>query len=144
MKIFSFYEKSTGRFNGRTFGTDEAGYADYVRQLAAHTPEGHVAIEGKFDHLSQKVNVVTGEVEDYRPNAPSNDHEFNTITKRWELNEATAVRNAARAAACTRIAELERAQQRPVRELTRDTTNAEARKRIDAIDSEIAKLREVL
>lgn len=83
-------------------------------------------------------------VVDHQPEKPSVEHEWNPATKRWELSEAAATRNATRAAALSRIAQLEAAQNRPLRELARDTDNAEARKRLDAIDEEISKLREVL
>lgn len=43
-----------------------------------------------------------------------------------------------------RIESLERQQLRPMRELTRDPQNAEARRRLDQIDSEIAELRNAL
>lgn len=50
-------------------------------------PEGIGAIEGAYDHLSQRVDIETGEVVDWQPDKPEGDeytdHEWDAGTKRW-------------------------------------------------------------
>ena len=84
---------------------------------------GQVAYEGALELYAQRIDVTTGQPVD----APD-------IT-------ATRALDQHRAARLARIAELESKQHRPLRELTRDPQNAEARRRLDEIDSEIAQLR---
>jgi hypothetical protein len=146
MKTFSFYDAATGLFVGRTFSCDIAEVKEFEAALAAHTAPGHAAVEGLHDHESRRVDLTqeSPTVVDYQPPSPSPDHEWHDATKRWVLNETASARIATRSAALARIAQLESAQNRPIRELTRDPSNGEARKRLDAIDAEISKLREVL
>ena len=55
MKTWSFYDERTGLFTGRLFsGAD--------RHLRANTRAGSVAIEGRHDKLTQRVDVDTGEI----------------------------------------------------------------------------------
>jgi hypothetical protein len=152
----AFYDPTTGLFVGRTFSTDMVDPAARERTVIANTLTDLAAAEGLFDHLSQRVDLDSlararqarpelransEHVVDYQPEQPSVEHEWNPATKRWELNEAAATRNATRAAALARIAQLEGAQHRPLRELARDSNHAEARRRLDAIEAEINSLR---
>ena len=66
-RTWSFYDAATGAIAPARV-TCPAG-----PNLAGNTPAGHVAIEGRFDHLSQRVNLQTGQVEDYQPPAPADD-----------------------------------------------------------------------
>lgn len=55
---WSFYDPATGSFVGRTYrGAD----------LAANTPAGCAAIEGRFDHRTQRVDLATGQVVAWEP-----------------------------------------------------------------------------
>jgi hypothetical protein len=161
--VFSFYDKTTGIFSGRTF----FGPREY---LAINTPSGHASIEGEHDHLSRRIDIerfhrdreaaleahrahrpevdpafefraTAAHVIDWQPEQPSADHEWNTDTRRWQLSATASGRIARRQSALGRIRELERQQARPMRELAIDAGNAEARKRLEAIEAEIASLR---
>jgi rare lipoprotein A (peptidoglycan hydrolase) len=88
------------------------------------------------------MDVANGGVIDYQPPQPSPDHEWNADARRWDLSAAAAERIGRRAQAASRIEALERAQARPIRELAIDPSNAEARKRLEAIEGEIASLRD--
>jgi hypothetical protein len=103
-----------------------------------------VAIEGRYDHLSQRVDLDTGDIIDYRPLAPDDDHEWNGDRKRWILKPDVAERRRGQAQARARIEALEIGQRRPMRELALDSDNVEAKRRLQAIDAEISELRRAL
>lgn len=89
MKQWSFYDPESGLFSGRTYGGSE-------QLLELNTPKGLAAIEGSHDHLSKRVNLLTGEVVDYQPPAPP-DNEFETFewnaeVKRWISQPTTAAK----------------------------------------------------
>lgn len=113
---WSFYDTATGVFSTRTF-TGNRG------SLRNNTPKGCAALEGRYDRLSQRVNVETGEVVAY--DSPERD--------------AVAQESRQRAAKA-RIEELERAQLRPLRELVLNG-DEKARDRLAEIDGEIAAAR---
>lgn len=136
MKSYSFYHAETGALHHKRFTTNDK------TQLAANTPEDHEVIEGHHDHLSKRVDVETGEVIDCQPPAPSADHEWNGEAKRWQLGAAAAGKQARNAAARQRIAQLENAQHRHVREHCLGV--AGAAERLKAIDDEIFSLRSQL
>lgn len=115
-KTWSFYDAATGIFTGRRLRTSNAD------TLAANTPEGCAAIEGRFDPQTERVDLETGGVIGYQ--APN---------RRKERDRAHA-----------RIVALERSLIRPMRELLLDPSNAEARRRVEAIDQKIAELRPLL
>lgn len=119
---YSFYRLDSGEIVGRRFGGPHA-------DLAANTPAGCAAIEGALDRLSQRVDVATGEVVGYQ--RPASEIEAEQRSRRHHL-------------ARKRIADLERAQQRALREFAIDPANAEARRRIAEIDEEIGELRSAL
>lgn len=79
-RTWSFYDTATGALAPGSM-TCSAAQAD------ANTPPGWAAIEGRFDHLSQRVNLATGQVEDYQPPAPADDElrtwAWDESTKRW-------------------------------------------------------------
>jgi len=139
MKHFGFHHRDTGLLHQRTLMVDD------LSPLASATlsaPPGHVPIEGVFDHLSQRVEIATGQVVGYQPPQPSADHEWNASTKRWCLTAATVAKQAARQAALARIAALEASQPRTLREAA--LGHAGALDRLAAIDTEIAALRAAL
>jgi len=132
--IVSFYDKSTGLFTGRSFsGPHEA--------LALNTAADEGAIVGRFDHLSQRVDLETGQVIDYQPPSPSDDHAWHAASKRWvlkrEVQEAIAADGKARGA----IAKQEQLSLRAIRELLLDPQNKDARARLQSVESAIAAAR---
>ena len=65
-----------------------------VAALEANMPPGCVAIEGRFDHLSQRVDLETDQVVAYQPPAPPDDDlqtwSWDTSRKRWVSTPTTA------------------------------------------------------
>ncbi len=77
---WQFYASDTGIMTGRR-------YTGPASDLSMNTPEGHTAVEGSYDHMSQRVDLSTGQVIAYQPPKPD-DTEFLTytwdkVTKRW-------------------------------------------------------------
>src|SRR6185436_8258209 len=105
---WQFYDPQTGVLSSRRFSGP-------AHALAQNTPVGMAAVEGFHDHLSQRVDVATGEVVAYQRPVSEVD------TERRAARERQARR---------RIDELERAQHRPMRDLAIDPTNAEAKRRL--------------
>jgi hypothetical protein len=173
MKTVSVCRADTGHFTGTMFHLPD-------HALAQNTPEGCKLIEGRFDHLSQCVDVAAlaqieslraelsqppqGDIAtewraqresdlaalhsrlviDYRPEKPSDEHEWNDSTKRWQLSQAAQTRDANRSSAQAQIVSLELRQARCLRELAIDPSNADARKRVVDIDRQIAEIRPAL
>jgi hypothetical protein len=133
---YSFYDEITGLFSGRRFSGSE-------RLIVKSTPAGMRAIEGRFDRLSQRVDIATGAVIDFQPPAPDNDHEWreNVVNGRPRWVKKASVRAAEQRdkAARSRIAELEASQQRAIREHL--LGDAAAAQRLRDIDDEIKSLR---
>ena len=129
-RMWHFYDLATGLFSGRSFSaSDEAWLKDNL-------PDGHGVYEAaRIDHLSQRVNLISGEVVDYQPPQPSHDHEWNESAKRWQLSK-TAV---ARIEALQRIQMLEAKQLRALREFALGYDGA--KQRLQALDDEMAVLR---
>jgi hypothetical protein len=101
-RTWSFYDTETGALAAGRLTCSPA-------QLAANTPAGHAAIEGRFDHLSQRVDIATGQVVDYQPPAPGDDDlrtwAWNADTRRWVASPTVlAVANAARTERDARLA----------------------------------------
>lgn len=135
MKAVSFYRKDTGLFNGTHLIASDA------KVVALNTPAGHIAIDGHHDHLSQKVDLATGHIVDYRPPRPSPDDEWNMETKRWEPSAAAVAQASKRAAAGARIEQMHIASVRALREHALGIGDAAVR--LKAIDDEIALLRPI-
>jgi hypothetical protein len=156
MKVVSFYNKTTGLFNGTHFvASDDSA-------VEMNTPADHVAIEGHHDHLSRRVDIENPEtidvyialdksdtptkvtrynVVDYQPPppAPSVDYEWNPQTKRWVQIRTAADRELYRRIASARIKELETSQHRLVLELL-SLGNLSAIPRLRDIYDEIRRL----
>lgn len=148
VRTWHVYELSTGLFLGRSLSYSASSYAGADPGKGETTLEQFVtgqlepglgAIEGVTDWLSQRVEG--GAVVDYQPPAPSAEHEWNAAARRWRLTATEAARQAARAAATARIAELEISQGRAVREAL---IALGAGGRIAEIDAAIAALRPTL
>lgn len=114
LRMWSFYSLADGTFTGRRFTTSSP------ELLAANTPEGCAAIAGRHDRQTARVDLETGEVVAYEPPPDA----------RRERDRAEA-----------RIARLESRQARPIRELFLNPNNAEAKRRLQEIEDEIAALR---
>lgn len=134
MKTYSFFDPETGAIDPTTVTCSE-------KQAEANTRSGMTRIEGALDHLSQRVDLKTGLVVDYQPPAPSDLHEWDTGTKRWRLPDAVIAAETARQAVLASIERIEATQLRSLRELALNPADKEARKRVAAIDAEIAVLR---
>jgi hypothetical protein len=106
-----FYDAKTGLFTGVSIHTNLTSPKAVKTFIAENTPAGHGAFVGYVDALSQKMDIDTKQLVDYRPPQPSPRHEWNLITKRWQRQAALK-----RSEALARIAELEKGQHRTVRE----------------------------
>jgi hypothetical protein len=133
IKTFSLYEAATGLFTGQRLQCDEDGL------VGARLPPGTLAIEGAYDHMSQRVDLSTGKVVAYHPLAPSADHEWNAASKRWQVRKGVRETEGRRAVVFARIHALETSQGRAIREAT--LGDPAAMKRLKEIDAEIAALR---
>ena len=133
-RTWAAYDRATGLFSSRHVLCDE-------HSIAANTPAGFAVIEGRYDHLAQRIDVTTGQVVDYVPPAPDADHEWNADAKRWQKRADVIAAENAEAQARREIAQLEASQLRPLRELALDPTNATARAKLAAIEAEIAERR---
>lgn len=133
MKTYSFYDKATGAIHPTIFSSDDDS------QLANNTPADNIAIDGQFDSLSQRVDIATGLVLDYQPPAPSADHEWNAITKRWQLSAAAQSKIDNHNSAITGISSVELRSLRALREWALGMPGAADR--LKAIDDEITSLR---
>ena len=132
MKTWSIYDTATGRFTGETLRGPQ-----HVVDL--NLREGCAAIEGTHDHLSARVELSTGFVVDYQPEAPDSDHVWNAQNRRWELVPAIVERDLRRRDALQTIQVLEAKQPRAIRELALGLTGA--KERLEAIDRAISDQR---
>jgi hypothetical protein len=133
IKTFSLYEAATGLFTGKRLQCDEDAL------LNVRLPPGTLAMEGAFDHMSQRVDLSTGSVVAYHPLAPSPEHEWNAASKRWQVRQSVRPSEGRRAVVFARIHALETSQGRAIREAT--LGDPAAMKRLKDIDAEIAALR---
>jgi hypothetical protein len=136
IKTYSLYEAATGLFTGKRLHCDDDGL------LVARLPAGTLAREGAYDHRSERMDLSTGAVVAYRPPAPSPDHEWDSVGKRWQVKAALRGAEGRIAVVYARIQALEATQGRAVREAT--LGDASAMKRLKEIDAEIIDLRKEL
>lgn len=126
MRNVTFYHKETGLLHPVTIVTNDD------RSVVLNTPADHVAIDhpedDHLDHRSQRIEVTTGSVVDYRP-PPSPDQE-------WR-----AQFDAARARG-TRHTELVSQQHSLVRRLALNPSDTSARAALESIDAECHLLSE--
>lgn len=139
MRNVTFYHRDTGDLHHMSVVASD----DTAVEL--NTPAEHVAIDhpqdGKQLHpFTHKVNVLTGEAYEYRPPQPTDEHEWDDASRRWQLNAVARATRHAHNMALHRIRHLEtHVQPRAIRELVLGYDGAAARLR--AIDDEILKLR---
>jgi len=137
MRVISFYHKETGLFHGRQLMTADP------KLIASNTPPDHIAIEGDhFDAQSQRVDVKTGQVVDRVPPKPSDNHEWNSSIRRWQIKPEILAADEARRKAIERIKSLELKALRSLREHA--LGQAAATERLRAIDDEITQLRRLI
>ena len=144
MSTWSFYDRQSGQLHGRVF-TGPDGSVD------ANTPPGYVKIAGDLDALCQRVNLATGQVEEWQPPAPPDTelttHAWDIDAKRW-IGRPTlaALKLRDQAAVKAEIASIEATQPRALREaaLASGSTRDAALSRLNAIDSQVKELRDVL
>lgn len=134
-----FYHKETGILHPKAIHTSSAEEGTALNFAQRNAPEDHFPIEGLFDRLCQKVNVATGSIEPYVPDAPNSDHEWDEASKRWQLSAPVEWRQSARAAAIAKINSLESQQPRILRELV--LGHEGAKERLEALDKQISELR---
>lgn len=130
MKTYHFYLLSSGLFTGCSF----SGARDMLEQ---NTPADCGAHEApQVDFLSQRLDLESGKLVDYQPPQPSSDHEWDTVTRRWQLNAARAKAEFDDMEARAEIDRLEQQQARRVRELLLKNDP-----QLKALDDQIAGLR---
>lgn len=135
IRCWYFYRLTDGTFTRARLCTSDPALA------VANTPPGCGAYAGDVDPDSQRVDIETGEIVDWQPPRPSDDHEWDADRRRWEMSPAAAKREAERIDAQRRIDALEQSQLRPLRELLLDQTSETARARLAEINAEIVTLR---
>jgi hypothetical protein len=123
-----FYDDKTGLFTGVSIHTNLSEPKDVKAFIKDNTPAGHGSYVGYVDALSQKMDLASGQIVDYKPPQPSPRHEWNVVTKRWQKQAAMN-----RSAALARIADLEKGQHRTVRETLIRACHA-----VDAIKESLA------
>src|SRR5271155_3008640 len=100
-KTFSLYIAATGLFTGKRLQCDDDALVEM------RLPPGTLAMEGAYDHMSQRVELSTGNVVAYHPLAPSADHEWNAASKRWQIKQGVREVEGRRAVVFARIHALE-------------------------------------
>ena len=143
---FSFYDADSGRFTGELINVP-------ANQVAINIGERSY-IQGAFDHLSQRVEIVNGTptVVDWQPpQPPDTDREtwsWNADTRRWVATPTLAARKAAAAAEIARqVTTAEAADLRPLREcvlaaIAGTAPPPEALARLEALEVAAAERRE--
>lgn len=92
---WSFYDVATGLFAPGCVTCS----SDHV---SANTPAGYAAMQGRFDALSQRVDLATGQVVDYQPPAPAATEDvtwvWNADRRRWVARSTLTMNKKARKA----------------------------------------------
>jgi hypothetical protein len=140
MRTITLFDQSTGEFRRVLTIPDRA--------VAANVPRGFGFKEGRFDRLSQRVDLDSGQVVDVQQPQPDDDHEWRESVvngrPRWVKKQSVVERERRAAIAQREIDRLERSQARPVRELAADPTNVAAKERIADIEAQVVMLRQAL
>ncbi len=132
----SFFDARTGLFTGRRM-TGSVGIVN------ASTPKGCRAIAGEHNPRNRRVNLDTGQVEPFKPDAPSDVHVWNETTELWELPEDAVMSNLAAQMAQHHISKIEGGSMRAMREalIAALPSDHPARKRLERVESDIEKHR---
>jgi len=131
---YSVYRLSDGQFTGQQIGIPMT-LTESQREHCLKLPDGLAVKLGRFDHLSQKVDTSTQDhgVVDYQPPQPSEEHEWNAATRRWQFTALALQRRAL----LEQIEAIESLQPRALREAVLGGNNT----RLQDIDNRIASLR---
>jgi hypothetical protein len=114
MKIYSYYDASTGLFSGQSVHTSRDNATDAFAAL--NCPPGFRFVEGRFDPLSKRVDLATGAVVEYQPPQPTPDHVWHADTARWVLSPDVVAADQAREATLAAINAIEAKSIRALRE----------------------------
>lgn len=145
MKYCSFYRLSDGLFTGTVRGVSVSRRVEDVV-----VPNGCGMVEGRQDHLSTRVDLVSGKIVDYQPPQPDADHEWvhdddsGNRVRRWVLKQEVVLRRLRRQNAVTEIDSLERLQVRSISELIADPNATAARANFERRKARIDELRSVI
>lgn len=136
------YQLSGGAFTGQQIGLPAVATDAEKRHTLPSVPAGCAAILGRFDHLSERVDITAGRVVDFQPPPPppSPDHQWDVTVRRWTIRADVAEREQRGNDALTRIAALEAAQHRAVREILLKIAPKEAKRLVD-LDAQIGSVR---
>lgn len=134
-RTYSLYDTATGLFTGKQVQSSDSG-------LQIAPPAGIAALEGSYDPLSQRVDRASGQIVDYQPPAPSEEHEWDAGKKRWRVSSAVRESAGRRTQVLGQIQTLEANQHRALREAT--LGDPVALKRLMEIDAAIDELRKEL
>lgn len=135
---FTCYDAATGAWTGRIID------AQYREDAEPNVPDGAVLVPlPQFPHMHRWDGA---QLVSFTPSAPDVDHEWNDSAREWQLKAAVIVRRSERQQAQARVEVLEKQQARALREeaIGRGGTAIELKRRLEAIDDEIAALREQL
>lgn len=139
MKLYSYYHKDTGLFDGQQVMVTD------IRGIEGHIPADHMAIEGHHDPLTKKVDLTTGNVVDYQPPQPSDDHEWHEPSKSWVIKQSILDEQARRNAIMVQINALEAKQPRVIRDIFLNSADGSAAmKQLHDIEDQIVELRKGL
>jgi hypothetical protein len=138
--VIQLYDDVTGVFTRVAFAVDRAAAADVSRVIENYLISGHKAYAGPaVDVLSQKMDVLSGKLVACPLPEPSDAHQLSpTATQRGFTPDHPNESDVANVAAA-QIAELERRQQRPLREFALGMPGA--RERLVELNRQIAALR---
>lgn len=136
MKTRSVYDPDTGLFTGEVLTCSD----DQIKPNARGA-----LLEGRFDRLSQRVDLATKAVVDYQPTAPDENHEWreNVVNgrPRWVKRSEVVEREERDRSARGEIKRLELRQLRVMRELLIDPENSTARAMLQEIEAKIVEQR---
>lgn len=156
MKTWSFYKTEDGSFTGVHFSSTNESY------LPDNTQPGCSAIEGIYDHLSQRIDVTvlheiskldsskeaerianlrTALVVDYMPTQPSDDHEWNADTKRWQVKPDIVAKQQRNDQALSELQALDAKENRAVSDVIADPEDKQAKARLTDIRAKKEALR---
>ena len=76
MNVWSLYFLNSGLFTGNALSCA-------LSFLEANIPANCGCLLGEYDALAHRVDLETGEVIDYQPEQPSDNHRWNAEIKRW-------------------------------------------------------------
>lgn len=144
MNTWSFYDPNSGIVSG-------AVYRGRAADLQLNTPPGLLAFPGFLDHLSQRIDLHTGQPVDHQPPAPADDKwqtwDWDGTARRWVSSPTLAALQRDRTTEIDlRMQAAESDQARPLRELQVATATGQpapvaALQRLQDVEARIVALR---